>query len=178
MSQSSGVKFSIAFALCFLFRLLPFRPPNVEPILAAQMPFAKKFGARSAFFFGFFSIILFDIATGRAGLWTLITALAYGALGIAGALYFSRFSGTKHYVFFAILGTLFYDAATGLTIGPMFFNQTFVTALIGQIPFTLMHLSGNVAFAALCSPLLEKWIGMDKKVYSVFISKSLLSAKS
>nr|MBP9749784.1 hypothetical protein [Candidatus Paceibacterota bacterium] len=86
-------------------------------------------------------------------------ALAYGALG-AGAHYFfkHRESTARNYVVFAIFGTLFYDAVTGLTIGPLFWGQPFMVALVGQIPFTLMHLAGNVTFATVLSPALYRWV--------------------
>jgi len=117
------------------------------------------------FLFAGLSIVLFDAVTSGIGVWTLVTALAYGALG-AGAYYFfkNRESKTKNYVLFAIFGTLFYDVVTGLTIGPLLWGQPFVVALIGQIPFTLMHLVGNVTFAAVVSPLLYKWVVENKQL--------------
>ena len=39
--QKNWVKFIIGWAAVFLARLLPFRPPNVEPVLATLMPFSK-----------------------------------------------------------------------------------------------------------------------------------------
>lgn len=139
-----------------LFRFLPFRPPNVELILASQMPVAKIYGKLSGFLFGAFGVLAFDLLTGTLGPWSLITAPAYGVLGLIAGWYFRNRSGRRHYVYFAIVGTLFYDAVTGLTIGPLFFGQSFLLALLGQIPFTLMHLLGNTAFAFVLSPYLEK----------------------
>ena len=49
-------------------------------------------------------------------------------------------------------------SVTGLTIGPLFFGQSFAEAAIGQLPFTAYHLLGNVAFGALLSPLILRWI--------------------
>ncbi|MDO8564634.1 MAG: hypothetical protein Q7R88_01425 [bacterium] len=173
------LKITVVFALCLLFRLLPFRAPNVEPILATQMPVARLFGGMGAFLFGFFSILLYDVITGTVGPWTFFTASAYGVLGLGSAWYFnSRFvtpsqslplkggevkkRGTRalrrHFVYFAIVGTLFYDAATGLTVGPLFFGQPFSSALLGQIPFTLMHLLGNVTLSLVWSPFLVRWL--------------------
>lgn len=155
---------AILFAVSFLFRLLPFRPPNVELILAGQMPVAKQFGPLTGFLFGGLSIFLFDAFTGMLGPWTLITALAYGVLGLGAARYFRERNGKRHFVYFAIMGTLFYDALTGLTVGPLFFHQPFVAALLGQIPFTMMHLLGNVSFSALLSPCIERWVVENKKL--------------
>ena len=157
--DTHALKYLIGFAVVFAIRLLPFRPPNVEPVLATAMPFAKRFGAWGGFLFGSLSIILFDAVTSGWGVWTLITALAYGTLGV-GAHYFfhNRESTARNYVIFAFFGTLFYDAVTGLTIGPLLWGQSFTVALVGQIPFTLLHLAGNITFAAVLSPVLYRWV--------------------
>lgn len=164
--MSSNVKVAVVFTACLLFRLLPFRPPNVETILASQMPIARRFGALAGFFFGALSILLFDLLTGTVGLWTLITAPAYGVLGLGAWWYLKNRSGKKHFVYFAIAGTLFYDAATGLTVGPLFFNQPFLAALLGQIPFTMMHILGNIAFAIVLSPALLQWFQIETVINS------------
>lgn len=164
MFRSHFAKFSLAFVSCLLIRLIPFRPPNVEPILATQMPFAKRLGAWGGFLFAFLNIVLFDVITLKVGWWTIVTALTYGVLGIFSALYFRGRSGVRHYALFAVAGTLFYDAVTGLGIGPLFYGQPFMEAFIGQIPFTIMHLSGNIAFAVFLSPLVDRWIVSNKKL--------------
>lgn len=157
----SNFAFVSALAGCLLFRLLPFRPPNVEPVLAAQMPLAGRFGSAAGFLFGFLSIALFDALTGKVGPWTLVTGAAYGALGLLAAAYFRGRNGVRQYAFFAIFATIFYDAATGLTVGPLFFNQPFAAAAAGQIPFTLYHLAGNVGFALTLSPLLARLFALS-----------------
>lgn len=158
-------KIILGFTLCLVFRLIPVRPPNIEPLLATQMPFSKVYGAHIAFMFGFMSIVLFDLITARIGVWTLITASAYGVLGLWSVFFFKkREMKTINYVKFAIIGTVFFDAVTGLTIGPIFFNQPFMVALIGQIPFTILHLIGNVTFAVVLSPLIHTYISHNKVV--------------
>ena len=153
------IKFIIGWTAVFLFRLIPFRPPNVEPMLATVMPFSKRYGLFGSFLFGFLGIALFDAVTSGWGIWTLITALAYGTLGI-GAHYFfkNRDASVKNFLVFGIVGTILYDAVTGLTIGPLFDHQPFAMALAGQIPFTLLHLLGTVVFATLLSPALYRWV--------------------
>ncbi len=153
------LKYLIGFVCVFVIRLLPFRPPNVEPVLATAMPFAKHFGAFGGFLFAFLSIVLFDAVTSGWGMWTVITAFAYGALGVGAHYFFRSREGTaRNFVVFAVMGTLFYDAVTGLTIGPLFWGQSFSVALAGQIPFTFLHLAGNITFAALLSPVLNRWV--------------------
>lgn len=153
-----------AFLACMIVRLVPFRAPNVEPLLSVQMPFAKRYGLVFGFLFGFTSIFLYDLITGKVGIWTLFTALAYGCLGIGSSVYFKKHDATrKQFILFAIMGTLFYDAMTGLTIGPLFFHENFSLAFFGQIPFTAMHLLGNILFAAILSPAMYRFLVYDRK---------------
>jgi uncharacterized membrane protein len=158
-------KIILGFVLCLVFRLVPVRPPNIEPLLATQMPFSKVYGPVVGFSFAFLSIVLFDAITMKVGVWTLIVAFTYGVLGIWSVLFFKKREMKRiNYVKFAVIATLFFDAVTGLTIGPLFFNQTFMQALIGQIPFTILHLIGNVAFAYVMSPLIYTYISTNKVV--------------
>ena len=152
------LKLISVFTVCFVFRLLPFRPPNVELILASQMPVAKQFGTLFAFLFGFLSIVLFDAFTGTLGPWSLITAPTYGLLGVGAVWYLKNREKTRYFVYFAIVGTLFYDVITGLLIGPLFFGQAIMAAALGQIPFTLMHMLGNVSFSLVWSKSIERWM--------------------
>ena len=159
IAKKNWIKYAIGLVACFAIRLIPFRPPNIEPVMTANMPFSKRFGYFGGFIFGFLSILLFDVFTGKLGMWTWITAVAYGLVGIGAAWFFkNRKSSSKNYAVYAVIGTLFYDAATGLTTGPLLFSQPFIEALTGQIPFTLMHLAGNLAFSITLSPLLYKWV--------------------
>lgn len=152
------VKYIVIFLSAFAIRLIPFRAPNVEPIMASIMPLGKVYGGIYSFAFGFFSIVLFDSVTSGLGIWTLVTAFAYGFLGLGANYFFKNRSGWKNYALYAVIATIFYDAVTGLTIGPLFFHQSFIVSLIGQIPFTLMHLLGNVSFAIVLSPVIERWV--------------------
>ncbi|MBU3942101.1 MAG: hypothetical protein KKF74_04270, partial [Nanoarchaeota archaeon] len=61
-------------------------------------------------------------------------------------------------------GTLIYDAITGIGTGMLFFKQSFMLTLMGQIPFTLYHLAGNIVLAAIVSPLLYKWVLENKQL--------------
>lgn len=161
----SFLKYIIGWIAVFLIRLIPFRAPNIEPVMAALMPFSKRYGAIGAFVFGALSIALFDLFVGQVGQWTLITAVAYGITGIFSALFFRARPGTRrNYVVFAVAGTLFYDAVTGLSVGPLLFGQPFQEAFWGQIPFTLWHLLGNISFALVLSPALYQWVIANEKL--------------
>lgn len=157
-------KFIIGWAISVLLRLVPFRPPNIEPILSIQMPFAKQFGVFAGFSFAFLNIVLFDAITGKLGSWTAITAAAYGLLGVFSAWYFKNRSNTAwQYGLHAVYATLLYDAVTGLSIGPLFFGQSFSEAFYGQIPFTINHLIGNVILSALISPVVYRWVAANPR---------------
>jgi uncharacterized membrane protein len=157
--ETGWLKYVIGWSAVFLIRLIPFRPPNFEPMLATIMPFSKRFGVLGSFVFGFLGITLFDSVTSGIGIWTLVTAAAYGALGVGSYFFFKNRKATvKNFLVFGIVGTVLYDAVTGLTIGPLFFHESFMVALYGQIPFTLMHLAGTVFFSIALSPMLYRWV--------------------
>jgi uncharacterized membrane protein YuzA (DUF378 family) len=161
MQKESKNYFKIVLGLliCLMVRLIPVRVPNVEPILATAMPFSKAYGAFTAFYFGVLSILLYDLVTGMLGVRTIFTAGAYGLVGLWSAYFFQkREANVANFVRFAIVGTLVYDALTGLTVGPLFFHQSFFASLVGQIPFTALHLVGNIIFAILLSPAIYNFL--------------------
>jgi uncharacterized membrane protein len=169
--KKNWFKYIVGFIVCLLIRLIPFRPPNIEPILATQMPFSKAYGKFVGFTFAFLSIVVFDVISSKVGMWTFITAFAYGLLGFWASVYFkNKKNNSWNYAKFAIMGTLTFDIVTGLSIGPLFFHQPFMEALIGQIPFTGLHLLGNVSFAIVLSPLIYRFVIENKK----FETESLL----
>lgn len=163
-NKKNYLKYILGFIFCLLIRLIPFRAPNIEPILAVQMPFARIFGNIMGFSFGFLSITVYDLLTSNFGIWTLITAFTYGFLGLWAVRYFkNKKNNSLDYVKFAIMSTLVFDAATGLSIGPIFFHQSFSSALSGQIPFTILHLVGNSVLAFILSPAIYSYTLKNKK---------------
>ena len=169
--SSGALKFVIGWAAVFLFRLIPFRAPNFEPMLATVMPFSKRYGILGSFLFGFLGIILYDAITSGWGSWTAVTAVCYGLLGVAAHLFFkNRDASVKNFLLFGIPATVLYDAVT-MMIGPVFMQQPFLLALTGQVSFTLMHLAGTVVFSVLLSPVLYLWVvrneALEFKVSSI-----------
>lgn len=159
--KSGAFKFLIGWSAVFLFRflLLPFRAPNVEPMMATLMPFSKRYGVVGSFLFAFLGIALYDAVTSGWGMWTVITAFTYGAIGIASHFYFqNRAASRANFLGFGVVATLVYDAITGLATGPLFFHQSLMGAVIGQIPFTILHLLGTVVFALFLSPIIYSWV--------------------
>jgi hypothetical protein len=103
--------------------------------------------------------VIYDALTAGFGIWTLVTAAAYGGVAVGAHLYFSvREPSRGNFVRYSILAVLVYDVVTGLTVGPLAYGQPFAAAVVGQIPFTILHLLGAVLFAAVASPLLYKWL--------------------
>jgi energy-coupling factor transport system substrate-specific component len=167
--KKNWLKYILCIIGCLLFRLIPIRPPNIEPILATLMPTSSVYGAVPGFLFAFLSIVSYDLITGTVGVGTLVTSASYGMLGIGANFYFKRKKNKNNnalnYALFAILGIIFFDAMTGLTIGPIFFHQSFMGAFMGQIPFTLWHLIGNISFALVLSPAIFNFIIRKEKFY-------------
>ncbi|MFZ2072505.1 MAG: hypothetical protein WAV10_02390 [Minisyncoccia bacterium] len=166
-------KILIVFVGCFLFRLLPLRAPNVEPIMASIMPLGRKYGALIAFIFGFLSMFLFDAVT-HFGYWTWVGAITYGVIGAVSTFYFNKFKISGfNFAVFAFFATISFDLITGVLFAPMF-GQTILNALVLQIPFTALHLAGNIGFALTLSPILNKWLTKNVVVKT---NSSLVSLK-
>jgi uncharacterized membrane protein len=163
--RTGGLKLLVGWAVVFIIRLIPFRPPNFEPLMAALMPFSKRFGPLTGFLFAFLAIALFDLATGKAGQWTLITGTAYGLVGLASHLFFRRRRASAlNFLLFGAFGVILYDALTGLTVGPLMFGQPLAEAFVGQVPFTLYHLAGTAVLSVSLSPALHKWVACNDRL--------------
>ncbi len=147
------LKFVLAFFACVLLRLVFQAYPNFEPIVALAIPVAASMGGLAGFLFAVLANLSFDFISGRVGLWTVYTSLAYGFVGF-GAWFFlkGRELKLKHFVGFSVLGVLFFDLVTALLFG-LQFGQTLQNTLIGQIPFTMNHLLGSIFFSLTITPL-------------------------
>ena len=160
----NSVKYVTVLLFCIFIRILP-RPPNIEPIMTASMPIAKEFGGYSGFLFAAFSQLALDFVEGRVGYWTVYTSLAYGIVGYVAWAWLSKKREVRgrDYAAFAFFATIFYDAVTALAFG-MQFGQSLEVTLLGQIPFTVYHLLGNLPLAYFVSPLLHRWIVTNPKL--------------
>jgi uncharacterized membrane protein len=138
------------------------------------MPFSRIYGRFLSFSFGFFSIFIYDLLTSKIGAWTWVTAFTYGFIGLWAFVYFQNKNNKSWtYVKFAVMSTLLYDVVTGIIFGPLFFGQSFSSALFGQIPFTAFHLLGNITFAIILSPVIYKMILQKKKPEKKYFTKIL-----
>lgn len=158
------VKYIIGLITVIGLRLIP-HPPNIEPIMSTTMPYAKKWRWLGGFIFAMLSVLIYDVITGTLGKWSFFTAGMFGLIGIAAGLFFSRKeSSIKNYIIFAVIATIVYDAVTGIGMGVLIFNMPLSVTVIGQIPFTLMHLAGNIVLGAIVSPLLYRWVVDNKNL--------------
>lgn len=166
--MNKNLKPIITFVAVFMFRLIPVRPPNVEPILATILPLSKKYNALSAVVFSVLSIVLYDMVTAGIGLYTWTTSLAYAFVAVSASIYFARRELTvSRSIGFSILGVLFYDVMTGVVMGPLITGTSMAVALIGQIPFTMLHMMGAVGFALILTPLLARWYDTEDHLNTV-----------
>lgn len=155
-------KYIIGLIIVLFFRFIPL-PPNVEPIMSTMMPFSKKWGIYAGLLFTFLAMIVFDLVTKTLGVWSILTIGTYLLITFFAGIYFKNRKKVKHYVIFAIIGTIFYDLVTGLVFGVLIFNQGVIETLILQIPFTINHLVSNIILSALVSPLLYQWVISNPK---------------
>lgn len=141
--------------------------------MTTMMPFAKKWGVAGGIVFSVLSIMTYDFLTQTFGVWSLVTAGTYGAVAFfTGVFLKKRDPSVKNWLFCAIVGTLFFDAVTGIGMGMLLFHQTLVGTLVGQIPFTLYHLAGNLVFAVILSPLVYRFV-----INNIRLEFNLFSAK-
>ena len=143
-------KIFIIFIGCLLFRLIPLRAPNVEPIMASIMPLGRKYGAFIGFAFGFLSILLYDVIT-HFGTWTWITAITYGVIGAFSSLYFKKFkSSAFNFAVFAFFATIIFDLITGVLFAPMF--GQYVECFYSANSFHSSSFGGQYRFCAYPKP--------------------------
>lgn len=148
-------RYIAGFVATLVFRLLsPYLGLwNISPLMATELTGSKAYGPWVGGLYGGLSFVLLDAIVGKVGLWTLITALSYAVVGVWGAYFLrGRTASAKNFVLASIAGTLFFDLVTGVLMGPLFFGQPWAVAIIGQVPFTVRHLLGNMFFAAVLSP--------------------------
>lgn len=154
---------SIGWILCFIVRLFPWRPPNIEPVLASTIAIASTYGRASSFFFPASIMVMFDLLLGEIGLWTIETAVVYGIVGLLASMFFGgKKRSVMQAVIFSIVATLFYDSVTA-AIGPLEFGMSWKEAYIGQIPFTVNHVIGNIVFCLTLTPLLRRILFIIQK---------------
>jgi hypothetical protein len=129
-------------------------------LTTAFCPLLKR---QYSFLLGGFLYVLVDIVTGMVGVWTLMCFLAWGGVG----LLFNRFKPSGNVLNFlgmGFLGTIVFDLLTGVIGGPLLFPMSFYDAFLGQIPFTISHLIGNLAIVGIFAPAVYAYIAVNPKI--------------
>jgi len=171
------------FLSIFLINSLRFLKifPNNDPIMSALLPFSKQDKWIHSMLFPLIAMISFDLITFKVGYWTIGTALTYSFIGLMIHFYLrNRKASMKTYFGLGVAGILFFDLVTGVIMGPMLFGQNFWIALLGQIPFTLLHLASGTLYIALITPFLDKHVIASKNLEdskALFYLKNLFKAK-
>ncbi|HII54010.1 hypothetical protein COT30_01190 [Candidatus Micrarchaeota archaeon CG08_land_8_20_14_0_20_49_17] len=156
-------KYVASVLFCLLLRAIPGRPPNIEPVMASLLPLSKANGKWVAAIYAAAIMVLFDLLT-KFGDWTYITAATYALVGIVAAYWFKdREPSPAEFALFSIPATIAYDVITAI-LSMLPYGMSIEQILIGQIPFTINHLLGNVALCFIVSPLLYHYVFMNEKL--------------
>jgi uncharacterized membrane protein len=165
MQQNNIIKLVLSVLIANGIRLLKIIPNN-DPIMSMALPFSRRSSALTSFIFPFVSMVSFDFVTNEVGLWTAVTAVTYGLIGLVFHFYLKDKEkvGIKNYLACGVLGILVFDFITGVLATPLLYGGTFMESFIGQIPFTLMHLLTGSFFILIVTPILDKSILLNKEL--------------
>jgi len=162
-SLARCVLFGVGLGMSTALRLARFFPNN-DPIMAVTLPYAKR-GRVAALAFPVVAMVLFDLLSGKVGVWTLVTAGTYGALGLGFSFLYKalaergRAVGPMTFFLSGIAGVLVFDFVTGPILSSALFRMSFAQAFVGQIPFTLKHLVSVSIYTVVISPLVDWALG-------------------
>jgi len=161
------LKLAAGLVFCNLYRLLRVFP-NGDPIMGFALPMARKGKWWHSLLFPIVAMASFDLLVGRVGIWTLGTSLTYGLIGLAAWTHFSKKKTVKmkNYVKGSVAGVLAFDLVTGPIMSSFMFGMPFSAALIGQIPFTALHLASATAFTLLLAPVLDPQVAKETSNYT------------
>lgn len=120
-------------------------------------------------------MILFDFMTLKVGVWTIGTALVYGLIASIFSMYLSKLKKVSlgRYGVMSVVGILAFDFLTGPVMSSYMFRIPFEIALLGQIPFTLLHLASGVTLTLLLVQVLDPDLRMN--IIKNFSLKQLLN---
>jgi len=138
-------------------------------LTTAFCPLLKR---KYSFLLGGFLYILVDLVTGMIGVWTLMCFLAWGIIG----LLFNQFkpSGSLlNFLGMGFLGTIVFDLLTGVIGGPLLFPMSFYDAFLGQIPFTISHLIGNLVIVGIFAPVVYTYVAINPKIRKNLYSRGI-----
>jgi predicted membrane protein len=126
--------------------------------MGVMLPYAKQEKWWAAPLFAFITMASFDLITWKVGIWTIVTSLTYAGIGLLFYFYYKKKKkvGLKEYLGSGVVGVLIFDFITGPIMSSWLFQMPFEVALVGQVPFTLLHLASVSIFIVILTPLLDK----------------------
>lgn len=139
--------------------------PGIEPIAGMLLFLPRTFSRMLCYAFIVASVVLYDGMTAGFGMWTVSVIAAYCLIAVGYRVLQSSSKSISTMMLHGIVMTIAFDIATGLTVGPLFFGQPFVDALVGQIPFTIAHLIGNSLLIFVYNMIVQYSVCMHKEVF-------------
>ncbi len=163
LEKSNLFKLVLSMIIANGIRLLKIIPNN-DPIMSMALPFSRRSSVLTSFMFPFVTMVSFDFITGYVGVWTAVTAVTYGLIGLAFRYFLKdrKNVNLKTYLGLGIVGVLVFDFITGVIATPFLFGGTFEESFVGQIPFTAMHLLTTCFFIIIVTPLLDKEVLLNR----------------
>jgi energy-coupling factor transport system substrate-specific component len=129
--------------------------PSAEPITFFALLGGWLFGRKKGFFIGFSSLLASNFFVfGGQGPWSLFQAIGFGIAGFLGG-FMRKKSSYAGAITVAIFATLAFELV--MNVSSLFIFPFGLMVFLTALPFTLMHLGSNIAFA-LALPKAKRWI--------------------
>jgi hypothetical protein len=141
-----GIILATTWMIAFSIRLICIPACGIDPFPALFFVNRQQFTLGRMALFMLTQFLLFDYLMGAVGIWTLLVPLTYIAIEWSFSKSISTLPRTLSLgMYYTILCVLSCDIV-GLTIGPFFFGQPILDAVLGQIPFTIDHIARSCLF--------------------------------
>lgn len=157
--------------------------PNIQPVTVALLLIGATLGVRRGIGIAILVTLLSNAFLGT-GIWTLFQAMGWSFVAWTGAMASNHLTNgegeldMRNLVYFSIAAAIVFDlivSMAALVAHPS--PSVFVTYLIVGIPYDLLHVAGNVAFAAWLGPVMHR-ILIRSRDSDVTISGSRLPESS
>ena len=157
--------------------------PNIQPVTVGLLLIGATLGARRGIGIAILVTLLSNAFLGT-GIWTLFQAFAWSFVAWTGAMASNQLTNgegeldMRNLVYFSIGAAIVFDlivSMAALVADPS--PSLFLTYLIVGIPYDLLHIAGNIAFAAWLGPMLHRVL-LRSRDSEVTISGSRLPESS
>ena len=179
-----GIAISAAFISALVVSRVILEPlPNIQPVTVALLLIGATLGVRRGIGIAILVTILSNAFLGT-GIWTLFQAIGWSFVAWIGAMASNHLTNDegelnmRNLVYFSIGAAIVFDlivSMAALVANPS--PSVFLTYLIVGIPYDLLHIAGNVAFAAWLGPVLHRVL-LRSRDSEVTISGSRLPESS